>query len=1213
MAELEDKDETRQQMQGLLANTQTTDKQMKEIEMHYVSKKNEINPVANSPRIEPYIWYIGDDEERELLIDSAIEILLDHQIFNEEIWQNSECVSKIFVDLHFVEVVRKMQAIIAGNEFEIKQHFDNLKQAFTIHSESYLYSFLLVIASTIKYVISEFEATPLYDIHEETNTHTENKELKEDINLLEKTIDKGYLLAPKKQQINRTIKIPKTVNNYENKYRIYQEYVRKFVLEYEHKNLGVELWPWYENTNISFSKINYRFYLETYKNEVLLNDDSFEFKENQEQTPGRAYSKYRYLRKYAAMFFIGENQILTYLWQLKKILFDNELNQGIRLEKNVQTIVEVQMEMNSEFFMSKENRHTIRRMLNDPKNVKQDEKNDDYKDVTQFRNLFVTFPDWWNIDYDRILLELALTYKLNTTKYIDDLDDVFRIVMERDVYEYDKKQFKDWCSEKLNVLHRLRYLLYIMLQDKQPQSVIFLNDKIQLHVPEPFDHDLLHFIEIKKLTAYKSNLIKHKLYTMASLTANLNDLWPMKVRMKFKRALDGKNEDTESVKYWKRDIESELRDIMQLMDPTIYGPQMYGFIMKQMIVKQKDSLWTALNILLKQLSTNVALHLIEKDRDTLMRLGPSKMYDMCRDIIAGSQFPMATSLYLSKYFEKNKNDDPLNEEWTECSKKCQNIAMALISNIESDHLLALLLEAPSDIEQNRSAFRVVLHEKCLNVFGNQRIRDFVTRLWVESRFLDPEVAFKRGDDSFMTTWKRMMTLPARFYLSPGGYYYVSCFLYMIYLIVISSVSLLRIYPYSVMTILEIVLWFIASQFILYEVVEFAKKGVGKYFGNKSGMNQMDAAMSVIWVILFVMRMNIHFEWKNDYYILDAETQQCYPKSSSTSTCSNANYTVFYMAFWALQMIIAWLRMITLLRMGPLLRVISVILVEIYEIILITIIVIVGYMFALYYVAAADEEFDNIFGTAMFCWKMLLGQQEWETLDTDDEFGSSRAWLATTIVVSFTIIVTILVFNVLLSFMVMKFEDLSKDTELEDIFLQAELSYDIIDNGYAMLAPLNGITMVVYGIIQSLNGMIRIFTCFTRKFDQVGWCLSCCDKIFQFNFKYGVDDDDIDDDDIDDNVCCPFTSRNKELHNGKDGYYCKYCHFQMKDEKKKKKKKDIFNRDINIVDKYITLFNNTQDEDDVKIVKGAFGQHGSLCPKCFRPFIIRRRNGPVTDR
>eukprot|EP01083_Nonionella_stella_P136541 415510_1 len=118
-------------------------------------------------------------------------------------------------------------------------------------------------------------------------------------------------------------------------------------------------------------------------------------------------------------------------------------------------------------------------------------------------------------------------------------------------------------------------------------------------------------------------------------------------------------------------------------------------------------------------------------------------------------------------------------------------------------------------------------------------------------------------------------------------------------------------------------------------------------------------------------------------------------------------------------------------------------------------VIIGYMFALYYVAAADDDFDDIFGTAMFCWKMLLGQQEWDALNTDDHFGGFRAWWATAIAVSFTIIVTILVFNVLLSFMVMKFEDLSKDTDLEDVFLQAELSYDIIDDGYAMPAPFNG--------------------------------------------------------------------------------------------------------------------------------------------------------------
>eukprot|EP01084_Bolivina_argentea_P111708 199259_1 len=893
--------------------------------------------------------------------------------------------------------------------------------------------------------------------------------------------------------------------------------------------------------------------------------------------------------------------------------------------------------------------------------------------VTQFQNIFRTFPEWWQKEwwqkkYDQILLELALKYQLNTEKYIDDLDVVFRIVIGITTAqnEENKQQFKDWYSQKVNVLHRLRYVLYTIVGDnKQPKSMIFLNDKMKdVHIKKikdaQFDKDLLDFIEKHKLTKHKENLRKCKIYTMVSLRTNIKNIKPVKVRKKFEEKLNSKNkvnqevknEEKEEAKH-ERNVESEFRDIVQLMDPALYGERIYKFIMNQMVVKQQDSLWIALTILIRELPTNIALRVIEDDRDKLRRLGPNKIYYICRDIIVGSNFPIATSLYLSKYFEKNKENDPLNEEWMECAKKCENIAMKLINTIESDHLLALLLEAPSDIGQKQSAFRVALEKRRLRFFGDQRMRDLVTRLWFEPRFLDPSVEFKSVPDSWVTIWGKMMQLPTRFYSTPAGYYYVSCFLYTIYLVIISLVSLWNIYPYSPMTSFEIVLWIIASQFVLYEIVEFKKKGVEKYFGNKSGMNQMDATMSVIWIILFLMRMNINFGWFNNYYIFIDETaslvpslipsvsptltpslipslipsltptispRECIPKAAST--CANASYTVMYMILWSIQMIIAWLRIVTLFRMGPLLRIISVILVEIYDIVLITMAVIIGYMFALYYVAAADDDFDDIFGTAMFCWKMLLGQQEWDALNTDDHFGGFRAWWATAIAVSFTIIVTILVFNVLLSFMVMKFEDLSKDTDLEDVFLQAELSYDIIDDGYAMPAPFNGMCLLIWSVIQLINAMVRIFSCCTRKWDHVTWCLSCCDWMFTFNLEYG-ENNSYDTN----NRCCPGTKRRKrrccrsfsesiinlfccvcETDNNKDNYYCKYCHFKMKNDNTS----NVSN--VDIVQKYIDLNKNDVktnnyklDKDDVKIVQHAFNRYGSLCSKCYRPFVIKRGN------
>eukprot|EP01084_Bolivina_argentea_P111706 199255_1 len=273
--------------QSLLVNTQM------HVQLTQLNKPTQ----DKSPRIEPYIWYIGNNEKYELLIDTAIKILLENPTFNTEIWEQPEYIKNIYDDKNFGDVVKKMQNTIKSIDKDEQQHFNKLKEAFKIHPESYLYSFLLVIGCTIKYLQFQIKAMQPYDIKVKSDQATNNQNSNNSL--------KGYLLMPNSDAISindqdfaNKIEVVKcdVKNDTENTYRIYQEYVRKFVLEYENEEICEALWPWYENTENQTKKA-YAKKLEIYKNQILGSDDSGK---NSTRSDDNINSKYRYLRKFAA-------------------------------------------------------------------------------------------------------------------------------------------------------------------------------------------------------------------------------------------------------------------------------------------------------------------------------------------------------------------------------------------------------------------------------------------------------------------------------------------------------------------------------------------------------------------------------------------------------------------------------------------------------------------------------------------------------------------------------------------------------------------------------------------------------------------------------------------------------------------------------------------------------------------------------------------------
>merc|ERR1719216_290412 len=106
----------------------------------------------------------------------------------------------------------------------------------------------------------------------------------------------------------------------------------------------------------------------------------------------------------------------------------------------------------------------------------------------------------------------------------------------------------------------------------------------------------------------------------------------------------------------------------------------------------------------------MVLILLEENRDLLRRGKPKYVNAVCQSIIKGSNHPIATALHLARYMEENaKTDLARTEIWTGFSEQYEQIAISLVNDIESDHLLALLLEIPTDIQQKTIIQMAVLY------------------------------------------------------------------------------------------------------------------------------------------------------------------------------------------------------------------------------------------------------------------------------------------------------------------------------------------------------------------------------------------------------------------------------------------------------------------------------------------------------------------------
>ena len=490
------------------------------------------------------------------------------------------------------------------------------------------------------------------------------------------------------------------------------------------------------------------------------------------------------------------------------------------------------------------------------------------------------------------------------------------------------------------------------------------------------------------------------------------------------------------------------------------------------------------------------------------------------------------------------------------------------------------------------------------------------------------------------------------------------------------------------------MWCCNAGYILYELLEWESKGA-QYFAMDSLINIFDTIISVNWIILFVLRVMagaIPALTGENYYgeppldpTIDRNLTQVIGTSAETRTdpaVRNERYTILYMALWSIQIIILWVRIVGLLQrtemMGPLLRMMIYVAKDILQFLILVVAISTGFLWAVYYIVGGDidrdvtcdalleeyqwddceeasEAINSVRGITIYLIQTLLGQQDWEVLDTNELYGfeRGRAQLLTMCILGYVICGTILSLNMLIAIMTTSFDLLNEEAKQQLAFLRVETTYDLAHRGRMMPPPYNIFVLAVWLLITLVNGLIKILSCgkcklnldginplyinCLRRGSQHGYSSSIIkrennksqrnysvskakedikNKLQRLETKSNLDNDKDDNNDLNklkpDNKSAmtlrfdAFSELFEEIDSLADDTkkrYCKHCYCRMRNVKDGK------------IDDYFEFFTSSSeqgggsshntfglDKDDMRMIKRLF-RYCALCPQCFRPYSV----------
>ena len=590
-----------------------------------------------------------------------------------------------------------------------------------------------------------------------------------------------------------------------------------------------------------------------------------------------------------------------------------------------------------------------------------------------------------------------------------------------------------------------------------------------------------------------------------------------------------------------RDLHEELREIIHAFDMIKYGPYMARFIINEIREYNMEELWDALAVVMEAMPFPMGLDILNEQMITLRRSKPDQVFKVCKEMVVGTNFGVAAALRMSDYFEKVANSDNFQYEiWKEKSVQFEKMAHELINNIESDHLLYILLTIPLyDTSESMSILSLALEQSRVSFLNNDRILGIMRHVWYNSTAIHVEETIDTKDKKWGEQFQTLFFQPFKFYMSPVGFNWTIAMLYFLYLAYVLFYSYLIVKDRD-SYIGDIVLWLFNAGFVMYEISEFSDKG-RQYFSVTGIMNVWDILISIIWILLFVLYIGgqvrnlvIGLEGFEDDQsdIIDAgrttttttttstqipriiiNSTNGYP--SSTSYIWNVTQTFFtsilpeddndgpsaidlndtfrqtYAFLFALQLFFLSTRFLTLFQntkyLGSLLKIVQKMFVEIVKFLCVAAVVVGAFTFGFYFIFGLTTvnlvEYNEVDDDVTDFWPTFLF--------TFDEFiqGGTGPYNENGVVPTFAMFVTIFGFliltNLLIALMTAEYENFQGVANAEVAYMWTETVYDLSHRDRLMPPPLN-LIVYAFGLIIHILVWPFAICCPTRKWNLYTW-------------------------------------------------------------------------------------------------------------------------------
>ena len=509
-----------------------------------------------------------------------------------------------------------------------------------------------------------------------------------------------------------------------------------------------------------------------------------------------------------------------------------------------------------------------------------------------FIDHFRDVPDFWNYKHDILLLQSVLKNGIDTKAIVQDID-VFAREYKQILYSSEDEilsnsisqhhplyAFQTWCRTKVNILHRLKYVTKIIMNtltsNANCQNTIFSQYQKDSH---------LEFIKRKDWT-YKVDAQFDKNRNVSfgrdqvSVSFKKQDLNQTNTRLRTSPIAKRKKKRSKSIAqrggakrrkkfdlYIRRDIDEELFESFMSFDLMKFGEPLTRFMINKLKTQAglRDSQYLVLGQLFYSLPDPVGIEILWKSTDALQRAKPEKLKELCLRLQAGSIFKPSADLSCAELFDKLAKTDLVQQEiWKEYSQEFESMAFEQVGEIKSDHMMFVILLLPLPNHEGRCLIQLAQEGSRVRFLNNERVGDVINHMYRVGH-LKPKDNIKHKPLSFSGMLHMLIFYPFRFYLSPKGYHWVGGILFVEYLLLLFAYayfwpqfqSLKSDDPIETffLKLLQITFWVSNFGYILFEVYEWVEKGTRQYF-NLAVMgeaNVMDALVSVIWIILFVVK------------------------------------------------------------------------------------------------------------------------------------------------------------------------------------------------------------------------------------------------------------------------------------------------------------------------------------------------------------------------